>query len=270
MQIHSSIVTSNAYENKGFDLIILAGGMASRLGKLGVDCPKSMLPVLKKPFLCWQIESFLRANTPIRRLLISVRAQDVQAFTPLKSLMPMPVILVPETVPRGTGGALFDIAQRPDISPLFFAVNGDVLFYPTPHELMASAATHGAAMQYVHVENACGLGRVTPLNGRLTTLSPASPHIQPAFINAGLYAFRHQTIKQHLPHIPKTGLYSFEHDLAPVLIQSGQMGGVLAPSPFIDIGTPANYVAADAFCRSFSAQYLSPRNDEINLATTAR
>ena len=37
-------------------IVILAGGLATRLGELTKKCPKSMVKILDKPFLAYQLE----------------------------------------------------------------------------------------------------------------------------------------------------------------------------------------------------------------------
>ena len=39
-----------------YPLVILAGGMAKRLGDISLDIPKCLTPIAGKPFIDWQVE----------------------------------------------------------------------------------------------------------------------------------------------------------------------------------------------------------------------
>ena len=45
-----------------YPLVILAGGKATRLGKIAQNIPKCLIPVAGKPFLNWQLEYIKNQN----------------------------------------------------------------------------------------------------------------------------------------------------------------------------------------------------------------
>lgn len=231
----------NTAISQGFDLIILAGGAATRLGDLAANTPKTLLPIHGRPCLLHQTESLLAACAHIRRISIIVRASDAQHYPPVLAQIPCPTRLIHEHTPLGTGGALLGAAAMPDISPLFLAMNGDVLLTPTPYELLETASMRGAAMQYVDVPDTHGLGHLTITANRITAMSRGTGG--QGYINAGLYAFDKRVL--HRDDV-SPAVSSFEDDIVPALINAGQLGAVKTDGHFIDIGTPSAYVAAQS------------------------
>ncbi len=61
-------------------IVILAGGLATRLGALTQACPKSLLPVAGRPFIAWQLERVRAAGLRDVVLCIGHLGAQIRAF----------------------------------------------------------------------------------------------------------------------------------------------------------------------------------------------
>lgn len=61
-------------------VVILAGGLATRLGALTERTPKSLLPLAGRPFLAWQLELVARSGFRRVLLLTGHLAEPIRAF----------------------------------------------------------------------------------------------------------------------------------------------------------------------------------------------
>jgi len=218
----------------GADLLILAGGMATRLGAVNGPVPKALLPVLGTPFMDWQIREMTRAYTGLGRVFILARASEATQFYPRP--------LLTEESPLGTGGAILQANLLDGLSNPFLVLNGDVLFHFAPERLLQAAIRHGAALQCMQVPDVARFGSVILENGMITRFQEKTGISAPGLVNAGLYAFRKDVLDGFA-----LKACSFETDIAPELARRGQLAAIELPTPFIDIGTPETYFTADAF-----------------------
>ncbi len=87
--------------------VILAGGLATRLGERARDQPKSLLVVGGRPFLAWQLEALARAGIADVVLCIAHLGESIRAFAGDGSAFGLRVRYAEDgPTPLGTGGAL--------------------------------------------------------------------------------------------------------------------------------------------------------------------
>jgi NDP-sugar pyrophosphorylase family protein len=230
------------------DLVILAGGAATRLGSVCADMPKSLLPVAGVPFLTYPLDQVAR-SVDLHRVIICARQGASYQFRQNTSIFGHAIHVIEESEPLGTGGAILSAYARIPLSDPFIVMNGDVLFRMDCQSLIASAALYGAALTAIRVSDAGRFGAVQLAQGRVKSFQEKTEKRESGLISAGLYAFTHGVIRSF-----PTMACSFEHDMAPLLAAEGKLGAVLAAGPFIDIGTPESLAAADAFVNA-AAQF---------------
>lgn len=226
------------------DIVVLAGGLATRLGALCDDTPKALLPVAGRPFLVWQMEALAR-SVSIRRIILCVRTGTKNAFINALSNIKYKIEIIEEVEPIGTGGAIVAAAHAKALSDPFLVINGDVLFTMQGAALLEKASECGAALTAIRVLDGARFGTLGVGDNMVRGFREKTGLPGPGMISAGLYAFRPQ-ILQRFADAP-----SFERDIAPVLAESGELGAVISTGPFIDIGTPESYEAADGFVKAF-------------------
>lgn len=226
------------------DLVVLAGGAATRLGALSQGMPKPLLPVRGLPFLAYPI-SRLAKTVRLGRIIPIVKKGAADQFRNSLSTLPYPLRIIEENYPVGTGGAILSARDSAGLSDPFLVMNGDVLFRMDGQALVAAARTHGAAIAAIHVPDAGRFGALDVKNGMVSAFREKEAGAGAGLINAGLYAFTAESLKGF-----ETRPCSFERDIAPVLAAGGRLAAVEAAGPFLDIGTPETLVSAEAFVRA--------------------
>ena len=107
-------------------VVILVGGLGSRLGKLTKKTPKPILKINNKRFLDVLIENFIRFGFSKITLLSSYKFKKFNKIYNNKSINSAKIKCINEGNPRGTGGALIKSINKFDNYFLF--CNGDTFF----------------------------------------------------------------------------------------------------------------------------------------------
>jgi NDP-sugar pyrophosphorylase family protein len=105
-------------------MVILAGGLATRLGELTVSTPKSLIPVSGRKFIDWQIE--LIENAGIQEIYFLISHLSDQIIDHLKTRQNDRVkfhYMFDGPEPAGTGGALLNNFNS--LPEEFFLMYGD-------------------------------------------------------------------------------------------------------------------------------------------------
>ena len=106
-------------------VVIMAGGLGSRLGSLTKACPKPMLLVGGKPILETIIENLIEYGFNSFCLSVNYKAEMIENYFGDGSKYNCDIEYLHEKEPLGTAGALSLLSPRPD-SPIL-VINGDVL-----------------------------------------------------------------------------------------------------------------------------------------------
>jgi dTDP-glucose pyrophosphorylase len=106
-------------------VVLMAGGLGTRLGMLTKDCPKPLLKVGSKPILEIIVENFISSG--FYRFVISVnyRAEMIMEYFGDGSRWGIEIVYVKERKRLGTAGALSLLPFRPE-KP-FIVMNADLL-----------------------------------------------------------------------------------------------------------------------------------------------
>ena len=104
--------------------VILAGGLATRLGERTKALPKALLPIAGRPFLAWQLEAIARCGFTEVVLCIGHFADQIREFLGDGAAFGV-TVAYSEDGPRllGTGGALRH--ALPLLEPSFLVTYGD-------------------------------------------------------------------------------------------------------------------------------------------------
>ena len=239
----------------GVPALILAGGLGTRLRAAVPRTPKVLAPIRGRPFLAYLLDQLAEAS--LRRVLMLTGHQaDAVETTFGGRCGPLRLEYAREPSPLGTGGAVRQAIERIE-DQLILLLNGDSYCQA---DLKAFHAFHrrsraDLSMVMVRVDDAGRYGQVRCApGGKIVGFEEKTASTQPGWINAGIYL-----IQRHLvTALPLGQPSSLERDWLPRWTQSRNVMGFASPGPFLDIGTPEAYAAAEMFFAS-SARRLVKR-----------
>ncbi len=107
-------------------VVIMAGGMGTRLGGLTSDIPKPMLPLGGKPMIERIIELFRLSGFTKFMISVNYKSEVIKKYFKNGEKLGIEVIYLEEESRLGTAGAL-SLIDKKLITDVFFVVNGDVI-----------------------------------------------------------------------------------------------------------------------------------------------
>lgn len=220
---------------------ILAGGLGTRLRAVVADCPKVLSPVGGAPFLARLLDQLAAARLDRVVLCTGYLGDQIETrFGP--AYRGMRLEYSRESTPLGTGGALREALPRIG-SELALVLNGDSYCRVDLDRFRRFHAAHGAGASLVltRAPDVARFGSVTvEEGGRILGFAEKSAVRGAGWINAGIYLLAREVIET----IPVGRAVSLELEMFPTW--SG-MYGFRCEGPFLDIGTPESYAAAERF-----------------------
>jgi D-glycero-alpha-D-manno-heptose 1-phosphate guanylyltransferase len=222
------------------DVVVLAGGLGTRLRGVVPDLPKPLAPVAGRPFLGWLLPHLI-ADGVVDRIILSIgyRGDDIEASIGYR-LDGVPIDYVREAVPLGTGGALRQ-ALRLVEGPDAIVANGDTFADCDMRQLMNTHHSLGRTLTLTlaNVAETARYGSVTVDGSRVTGFA-SKGGTEPGLINAGIYAMRTNLLRD----IAIADPFSFEGDFMVPAVDQIQPAFMHLSGRFIDIGVPEDFAAA--------------------------
>jgi len=221
-------------------VVIMAGGLGSRLGELTKDIPKPMLPVAGRPILERIITGFSELGFRRFVLCLNYKAEVIKDFFGNGSKFDVEIKYTHEQKRMGTAGALSLIDF--EISENFFVLNGDVLASIDIegllqfHQKQEAMATMCIKHYDYTIPFACvDYDDELSLNGILEKPTYQYP------INAGVYVLNRKLIGL----IPKDTFFDMP-DLFSLAIEKGlTTKAFLLEEYWMDIGRPEDYMKSN-------------------------
>lgn len=222
------------------EVILLCGGLGTRLRSVVNDRPKPLADVCGRPFMQYIIDELLKQYPEGCRVIFAAgyRGKMVEDFFRDGRRFGFEAVYSYEEKPLGTGGALRNALPKLSGDEAL-VLNADTLFrfdYPLllkarkdRHAFMAAAARE--------VSDVSRYGEVKGENGLLTAWNEKTDLAHPGMINAGIYALSREALSDIPP-----GKSSLENEIIPRWLREGR-GIALVPASgyFIDIGIPESY-----------------------------
>lgn len=221
---------------------ILIGGQGTRLRPFTETVPKSLLPVLNRPFLLRQLEQLKEHG--VREAVLCTGFQAA-AFRRLGSGRGLGIKLSfsHETSPLGTGGALRKARRLFPAGEPMLALNGDVLLDRFDFTAFLSAhkrrgARASIALARVDDPTLYGLVRADR-QGRVLAFveKPSAEEAKANTINAGAYLLELSALEGVAEGQP----CSIEREIFPQLVKQGAVYGFEGRGYWIDFGTIERY-----------------------------
>ncbi len=220
-------------------VVLMAGGLGSRLAPLTDDMPKPMLKVGDKPILETILESFISHG--FRRFFISVnyKSDQIKSHFGNGDAWGVSIQYLEETKRLGTAGALKLLPPSDNGSLL--VMNGDLLTKVNFAELLKQHTDNGAFLTTCIRQSSMQIPYgVVEYEGNVLLGIREKP-VEHFFINAGIYALRHRALE----HIPEDVFF----DMPSLILALKKLGSPLGVFPireyWIDIGHMAEYQRAN-------------------------
>jgi NDP-sugar pyrophosphorylase family protein len=211
---------SSPFQTKSPQAAILAGGMATRLGDVTQNRPKSMVQVGNKPFLQHQLE--LLKNSGVNRILLCLGylGEQVEDYFKDGGWLGLEISYSHENKPLGTAGAIKNAEKLLDDQ--FFTIYGDSYVF----------LDFGSVWKYFQLKNKLALMTVYKNEDRYDTSN--------TIIQGELVAYYSKKQKtedmRHITQIPEGTFYGLE-DLFPQLIASRQLLAYEINERFYEVGS---------------------------------
>ncbi len=218
-------------------VVILAGGLGTRLWPLTREVPKPMVPVGGAPYLEHQLR--LLAKQDLRNVLIltAYLGDQIETYFGDGHELGLSIRYVREPEPLGTGGALREAqGQLEDVFVLIYGDSYLPIEYSSVGRRLEASNGQGAIVVYRDIQGKTGVRPnvaldVNGLVSRYDKSGQDDPELE--YIEAGVLALRRSAIALLRPE----GKVSLEQELFPQLIQRQALLGVPTEQRFYDIGT---------------------------------
>ena len=228
-------------------VVILAGGLGTRLRPLTEKIPKVLAPILGRPFLHFQLEYLRRAGFRKALLLIAYLGEQIEDYCGDGGRWGLRIDYAREPSPMGTGGALKLAEEK--LEDLFVLINGDT-FLPLDFDRFLSSffTVPCAGMMTVYAGEE-GLDapphnvRVGP-DGFISAYDKRNPDGLNG-VDAGVSVYRREVLEM----APTGRPFSFEEGLIPRLIERRGLRGFRTRERFYDMGTPETLRKTEDFLR---------------------
>jgi D-glycero-alpha-D-manno-heptose 1-phosphate guanylyltransferase len=222
-------------------VLILAGGMGTRLKSVVPDLPKPLADISGKPFLWWLLNELSKQGITEVYLSVGYLHEHIQEFFG-DQFQKIKIKYVIESEPLGTGGAINKACQAIPDSRIMI-MNGDtfasidltayIQFAAESPEVQVFLATYK-----ISDSNRYGTVKVSASNVLTEFLEKGN--VGEGLINAGVYILDKKVFKQY--NLPEK--FSFETDFLTKYCSDLNILAYQDVTDFIDIGIPSDYQLA--------------------------
>lgn len=235
------------------DVVILCGGLGTRIRPVLAGVPKILAPIGKETFLDLLFKWF--RSWGFRRIILSTGYLGKEVKSHFKSLYDVSdfeVVISEEAKPLGTGGALKKALTKVR-SDSVLVVNGDTIVSLDFIRFLDFYRQSGAvfSMALVKSERKDGGAVLLDDSGRIKGYGEKTGVLGGnCYLNGGVYLMQRGINK----YFPSRRGFSLEENVFPRVIAKEKCVGFVTDGKHFDIGTPERYSAAVAY---FSHQGFS-------------
>ncbi|HEY42310.1 MAG TPA: NTP transferase domain-containing protein [Dehalococcoidia bacterium] len=217
-------------------VVILAGGLAKRLGGLTGNHPKSLLEIQGKPFLEYQLELLRRADIENVVLCLGHLGEQIERYFGDGNRFGVSIHYSIEDEHLGTAGALKN--ARDLLDDVFFCMYGDsYLFVDFPEAMRYFKSQNKLALMAVFNNKDLYDKSNTAVEGNLVSRYDKTGGAgDMVYIDYGLHILR----KRALDMVPDNQFYSLE-ELFPRLIALRELLAYEVGERFYEIGSPQGF-----------------------------
>ncbi|MGE5329790.1 MAG: nucleotidyltransferase family protein [Deltaproteobacteria bacterium] len=221
------------------EVIVLAGGLGTRLKKIVQDIPKPMAPINGKPFLWYIFEYLWRQG--VRRVILSAgyKHEIIEEYFE-KNYKDISIIYSIEDEPLGTGGAIKKAVLNVEEKDVII-LNGDTFFNIDIRSFVEQHSKMQAdfSLALKPMKNFDRYGSVEVVGERIINFNEKK-YKKYGYINGGIYI----TNPCLFNDLDLPDKFSIENDFFPNQLQRLKFGSYISNTYFIDIGIPEDYEKA--------------------------
>lgn len=245
--LFKDIIADRSRENY---VVLMAGGLGSRLRPLTNELPKPMLKVGDRPILEIIISQF--KNYGFKNFIISINylADIVEGYFGDGSSLDVNIQYIRETKRLGTAGCLKMVCEN--LKEAFYVMNGDLLTRLDFEKMLKFHMANGfdLTMGIRRHEYQIPYG-VIDVEGN-SVLGMVEKPLKHYIINAGIYCLNPDIIK----YIPENEYYDITSLIEACLKENGKIGGYYIKDYWMDIGQMEDYHRANMEYESVFKEYL--------------
>jgi len=224
-------------------VIILCGGLGTRLRSVVRDVPKVLAEINGRPFLAHVLERIRRQGFDHVYLSTGYLSRQIDDFVRQRPRDGLQIRCVLEDKPLGTAGALRYVWRAADLPAPLVVLNGDTFFSGDLSKIIDVHGTAQAAITLAAVQvpsaDRYGIVRFEADTGEVNAFEEKGAGSGPAWINAGAYVVEDEVLQL----IPE-GHVSLEREILPAWVGRGLHVCPFPDSGFVDIGIPEDYTRA--------------------------
>ena len=222
-------------------IVVIAGGLATRMGEVTTRIPQSMIPVNGEPFIAIQLRKFRSQGITHVILCIGYLGEQIRDFVGDGASFGLKVdYSFDGPILLGTGGAVRQ--ALPLLADIFLLIYGDSyldIAYPPVVEAFQVAGKPGL-MTVLHNEGRWDTSNVEFAKGQIVEYSK-QPTPRMAYIDYGLSVLRRDCFDA-VPH----GAFDLG-ELFRQMVARGEMAGYEVTTRFYEIGSPAGLEQTAAY-----------------------
>lgn len=211
-------------------VVLMAGGLGTRLRPLTNDCPKPLLKIGKKPILETIIDSFIDCGFYRFYLAVNYKSEMIEEYFGDGSKYGVEIKYIHEKKRMGTAGALYFLPEKP-VEPII-VMNGDLLTKLDFVELLdthiknASAATMAVREYSYQVP----YGVINCDGDRIVSIEEKPEHTY--FVNAGIYVLEPEVVAR----VEKEEFFDMPNLFKDIIGEGGKVGVFPIREYWLDIG----------------------------------
>lgn len=219
-------------------VIIMAGGLGTRLKELTKDTPKPMLKVGKKPILESIVQRLKEQNFENFIFCVNYKKQIIEDYFKKGKDFGIKISYIKERKKLGTAGALSLIKQ--DFKESFIVMNADILTELDFNELLKTHKDSKALMSVCvrEFEQQIPFGVIEQNKGFITNITEKP--VQKFLVSAGIYVCEPEILE-----LLNKNEYLDMPELIKLAMQKGRVNTYLIHDYWIDIGRLDEFVKAN-------------------------
>ncbi|TEY02800.1 nucleotidyltransferase family protein [Campylobacter sp. US33a] len=220
-------------------IVIMAGGLGSRLKELTKDTPKPMLKVGKKPILENIVRKLKEQNFENFIFCVNYKKQVIEEYFKKGKEFGIKISYIKERKKLGTAGAL-SLIGRGQLQESFVVMNADILTELDFNELLRAHKASNALMSVCvrEFEQQIPFGVIEQNEGFITNITEKP--VQKFLVSAGIYVCEKEILE-----LLEKNVYFDMPELIKLAMQKGKVNTYLINDYWIDIGRLDEFLKAN-------------------------